>query len=165
MPGLASRTLPWLDRPLHFRSDLVALSDNRRFVIWLMCHIIKNGVWFIKWTFTYLRNQMKVHLYSSDCTVEQWRVGSQHSFICLSSISYFSSFFSVSSFILSSPSPPPPSPPFPPSDPVLPVFVLCHSIKWIPNIYELIQVENDEVSQFTHSSMYLGFGFQSRRWW
>ena len=28
----------------------------------------------------------------------------------------------------------------------LPVFILCHSIKWIPNIYELIQVEYDEVS-------------------
>jgi len=27
---------------------------------------------------------------------------------------------------------------------IVAVFVLCHSIKWIPNIYELIQVENDE---------------------
>lgn len=27
---------------------------------------------------------------------------------------------------------------------IVAVFVLCHSIKWIPNIYELIQVENNE---------------------
>ena len=100
-PGLASRTLPWLDRPLHFGSNLVALSDNRRFVIWLMCHIIKNDLWFIKWALISLWNHMKVHLYSSVCTAEQWpyhsavksRFPTFSSFICLSSLSSsFSSF-------------------------------------------------------------------------
>ena len=31
------------------------------------------------------------------------------------------------------------------------VFIVCHSIKWIPNVYELLQVRNFHLTlSFTH---------------
>ena len=51
----------------------------------------------------------------------------------------------------------------PTSHHIFAVFVLCHSIKWIPNIYELIQVENDEVRyrSFFKFDVYVLFVLQS----
>ena len=39
----------------------------------------------------------------------------------------------------------------------LPVFILCHAVKWIPNIWELLTSVDDEVKKqtsFDHFQMY-----------